>query len=62
MEKMIYCQKSRIPSLNMEDIIDGEAIKVEGVIYERLLKRPNNRRPIRSLINEDLQQRLVRYG
>tara|TARA_R100000482_G_scaffold65213_1_gene24207 strand:- start:382 stop:522 length:141 start_codon:yes stop_codon:yes gene_type:complete len=46
----------------MEDIIDGEAIKVEGVIYERLLKRPNNRRPIRSLINEDLQQRLVIYG
>ena len=62
MEKMIYCQKSRIPTLNMEDIIDGEAIKVEGVIYERLMKRPKNRRPIRSLINDDLQQRLVIYG
>ena len=62
MEKLIYCQKSRIPSANMEDILDGEQITVEGKIYERILKRPSNRRPMRSLVSEQLNQRIVIYG
>jgi hypothetical protein len=62
MEKLIYCQKSRIPTANLEDILDGEQIKVEGLIYERIFRRPNNRRPLRSLISEKLQQRIVIYG
>ena len=62
MDKLIYCQRSRVPNSNFEDILDGDQISIEGVIYERLLRRPNNRKPIRSLISEELNQRIVIYG
>jgi len=62
MEKLIYCEKSRIPTANMEDILDGEQIKIERKIYERISRRPNNRRPLRALLSEKLQQRIVIYG
>lgn len=62
MEKLIYCQKSRLPSANLDDILEGEQIKIGKIIYERIFRRPNNRRPLRSLISEKLQQRIVIYG
>jgi len=62
MTKLIFCLKSRIPSLFYDQIVDGQHITIEGQIYENLMKRPPNRRPLRRLVNETKQELLVIYG
>lgn len=62
MVKSIYCLKSRIPTLFLDQIVDGTHIKIDGQTYEQLLKRPPNRRPLRKLVNEEKDELIVIYG
>ena len=45
-----------------ETIIQGKHIVIDGITFEQLTKRPNNRVVKRKLLNETKQERILIYG
>lgn len=62
MSKLFYILKSKIPSSFFDQIIDGQNIKIDDLVYTRVDKRPPNRRPIRRLKNLNSDELIIIYG
>lgn len=62
MQKLLYCQKSRVPTASLHTLVDGDFIRIGRNIYQRITSRPINRKVIQRLLNEEKQERIVIYG
>lgn len=59
MNKYYYFPKVKMNARISDMVIDGYPITVEGYLYERVTKRPNGKRTLRKLINQDQTEKII---
>jgi|TARA_R110000803_G_scaffold27212_3_gene63740 hypothetical protein len=62
MTKLYFYPTSKMNARISETIIQGKHIVIDGITFEQLTKRPNNRVVKRKLLNETKQERILIYG
>ncbi len=62
MNELYYIAESRMNSRIASTLVDGFPITVEGIVYERLFKRPSYRNQKQRLVNADQTERIILFN
>jgi len=62
MQKLYFIAPTRINARISETVIPGYHIKIDGLTFEQVSKRPSGKSLQQSLINENTQERILIYG
>jgi hypothetical protein len=62
MNELYYIAESRMNARIVTSLIDGFPITVDGILYERLSKRPSYRSEKRRLVNSEQTERIILFN
>lgn len=62
MEKLFFVPSTKINARIADSVIPGSHITVEGLTYQMVSRRPQGRRVIRKLLNENTQTKITIYS
>lgn len=62
MNELYYIAESKMNSRISATIMEGEPIRVDNIVYERLWKRPAYRSEKQRLVNTDQTERIILFS
>ena len=62
MNELYYIAESKMNTRIAATIMEGEPIRVDGIVYERLWKRPSYRNEKQRLINTNQTERIILFN
>lgn len=62
MNELHYSLKSNLTPRTQDLLVEGYPIRIDNIVYEKLLSKPSHRRVVRTLLSQETDTKITIYS